>query len=82
MSTMQHDSATRKAAAANGPLGEAADLQAIEGYPLTAEYIAMFKIFEHEGWSPERRRTHVLAGSRIAATSPWWNERPRLPLFS
>ncbi len=41
-------------------LVEAAHLQAIEGNPLKAEEIAMFEMFEREGWSPERRRAHIL----------------------
>ena len=41
MSRMQHDSAYRKAAAANGRLAEAANLQVIGGNPLTAEEIAV-----------------------------------------
>ncbi len=57
---MQHDSASRQVAAANGRLAEAAHLQAIEGNPLTAEEIAMFEMFEREGWPPERRRAHIL----------------------
>ena len=60
MSKMQHDSASRDVAAANDRLAEAAHLQAIEGNPLTAEEIAMFEMFEREGWSPERRRAHIL----------------------
>jgi hypothetical protein len=36
-------------------------LQAIEGNPLTAEEIAMFEMFEQEGWSHERREAHILA---------------------
>ncbi len=36
-------------------------LQAIEGNPLTAEEIAMFEMFEREGWSFERRRKHIAA---------------------
>jgi hypothetical protein len=36
-------------------------LQAIEGNPLTAEEIAMFEMFEREGWSHERRRAYILA---------------------
>ena len=27
---------------------------------MTAEEIAMFEMFEREGWSPERRRAHIL----------------------
>ena len=56
----QHETVTRKAALANGRLAEAAHLQAIENNPLTAEEIAMFKMFEREGWPPERRRSHIL----------------------
>ena len=55
----KHDSST----AANGTvaqvLAEAAQLQAMEGYPLTAEEIAMFEIFKRGG-SPERRHAHIL----------------------
>jgi len=36
-------------------------LQAIECNPLTADEIAMFEMFEREGWSHERRRAHILA---------------------
>ena len=36
-------------------------LQAIEGNPLTADEIAMFEMFEREGWSHERRRAHIMA---------------------
>ena len=60
MSNMQHGSASREVVAANDRLAEAAHLQAIEGNPLTAEEIAMFEMFEREGWSPERRRAHIL----------------------
>lgn len=35
--------------------------QAIEGNPLTDDEIGMFEMFEREGWSPERRRAHILA---------------------
>ncbi len=36
-------------------------LQAIEGNPLTADEIAMFEMFEREGWSHERRRAQILS---------------------
>jgi hypothetical protein len=36
-------------------------LQAIERNPLTADEIAMFEMFEREGWSHERRRARILA---------------------
>lgn len=60
MSRMQHDSSTLASGAADRLLAEALHLQAIEGNPLTAEEIAMFEMFEREGWSPERRRAHIL----------------------
>lgn len=41
-------------------LAEAMHLQAMEGNPLDAEEIAMFEMFEREGWSPERRRDYIL----------------------
>ena len=60
MSGKQLDSSTVASGAADRLLAEAAHLQAIEGNPLTAEEIAMFEMFEREGWSPERRRAHIL----------------------
>ncbi|MCY4397216.1 MAG: hypothetical protein OXC10_18995 [Rhodospirillaceae bacterium] len=60
MSRTQHHSNPAASAAADRLLAEAAHLQAIEGNPLTAEEIAMFEMFEREGWSPERRRAHIL----------------------
>ena len=60
MVRVQNDSASTATDAANARLAEAAHLQAIEGNPLTAEEIAMFEMFEREGWSPERRRAHIL----------------------
>ena len=41
----------------------AARLQEIEGNPLTANEIAMFDMFEREGWSHERRRAYILGGA-------------------
>jgi hypothetical protein len=46
---------------------EAMHLQAIEGNPLDAEDIAMFEMFEREGWGHERRRAYILAQARAAA---------------
>ena len=60
MSGKPHDSSTVASRAADRLLAEAVHLQAIEGNPLTAEEIAMFEMFEREGWSPERRRAHIL----------------------
>jgi hypothetical protein len=36
-------------------------LQAVEGNPLTADEIAMFEMFEREGWFHDRRRAYILA---------------------
>ena len=40
-------------------LAEAAQLQAIEGNPLTPDELAMFEMFERERWSPEDRRAYI-----------------------
>ena len=40
-------------------LREAAHLQAMEGNPLDDEQIAMFKMFDREGWSDDDRRRHI-----------------------
>lgn len=46
---------------------EAMNLQAIEGNPLDAEDVAMFELFEREGWSHEQRRAHILARAKELA---------------
>ncbi|MDP3855152.1 hypothetical protein [Phenylobacterium sp.] len=46
----------------------AANLQAIEGNPLTADDVEMFEMFERERWSHDRRRAYILAqANRLAA---------------
>jgi hypothetical protein len=40
---------------------EAMNLQAIEGNPFDAEDIAMFEMFEREGWDDARCRAYILA---------------------
>jgi len=40
---------------------EAMTLQEIEGNPLDADDIAMFEMFEREGWSHERRRAYIIS---------------------
>ena len=40
---------------------EAMNLQEIEGNPLDAEDIAMFEMFEREGWTDEQRHAHITA---------------------
>ena len=43
---------------------EAMNLQAIEGNPLDAADVAMFEMFEREGWSDEQCRAHIAALAR------------------
>ena len=40
---------------------EAMHLQAIEGNPFDADDIAMFEMFEREGWDDDRCRAYILA---------------------
>jgi hypothetical protein len=40
-------------------LSEAMQLQSIECNPLDAEQIAMFEMFEREGWDAERRIAYI-----------------------
>jgi hypothetical protein len=40
-------------------LREAMHLQALEANPLDAGQVAMFEMFDREGWSDERRRDHI-----------------------
>jgi hypothetical protein len=43
-------------------LAEAINLQQIESNPLSEEDIAMFEMFEHEGWSFEKRLEYIKSG--------------------
>ena len=43
-------------------------LQWIEGNPLDADDIAMFEMFEHEGWSHEERRAYIMAQAALTAS--------------
>ena len=40
-------------------LTEAMHLQAMEDNPLDADQVAMFKMFEREGWTHEKRLAHI-----------------------
>ena len=42
-------------------------LQDIEGNPLDSEQVAMFEMFEREGWSQERRLAHIRERARKAS---------------
>jgi hypothetical protein len=46
---------------------EAMNLQAIEGNPFDKDDIAMFEMFEREGWDHERRRAYILKKARALA---------------
>jgi hypothetical protein len=46
---------------------EAMNLQEIEGNPFDAEDIAMFEMFEREGWTHEQRLAYVLKTARELA---------------
>ena len=43
---------------------EAKHLQALESNPLNAEDIAMFKMFEREGFTPKQQRAFILAQAK------------------
>lgn len=43
---------------------EAFACHAIEGIPATAEDIAMFEMFDREGWSDEQRLAYIIAQVR------------------
>lgn len=46
---------------------EGMNLQVIEGNPLDAEDVAMFEMFEREGWSDEQCRAYILARASASA---------------
>jgi hypothetical protein len=46
---------------------EAMHLQVIEGNPFDEDDIAMFEMFEREGWDHERRRAYILSRARALA---------------
>ena len=59
MTETQRDPGRRQGAGASSRLAEAAHPQAIEGSPLSPDELAMFEMFEHEGWAPEDRRAYI-----------------------
>jgi hypothetical protein len=58
---MQAKSPRRSVTASGSPLRVAMRLQEIGRNRLSAEDVAMFKMFERERWTPEQRRTYILA---------------------
>jgi len=67
MSKVRDRLSPEQVAAARERRLEAMHLQEIEGNPLDGEDIAMFEMFEREGWDHERRRAYILAQARAAA---------------
>ena len=65
MTKTQRDPGRRQGADASNRLAEAAHLQAIEGNPLSPNELAMFEMFEHEGWAPEDRRAYIERQFRV-----------------
>jgi len=65
MTKMQRDPGRRRGADATGRFAEAAHLQAIEGNPLSPDELAMFEMFEREGWAPEDRRAYIERQFRV-----------------
>lgn len=53
----------------NDKLQDSAHLQALEGNPLAAGEIAMFEMFEREGWSADERHAHILAQLSVPVLS-------------
>jgi len=47
---------------------EAMKLQEIEGNPLSYDDVAMFEMFEREGWPHDRRRAYIIAQAKLSAT--------------
>jgi hypothetical protein len=61
MQGVERKSDKERAAAKRRRRLEAMNLQAIEGNPLDADDVAMFEMFEREGWSDEQCRTYILS---------------------
>jgi hypothetical protein len=49
---------------------EALNLQVLEGNPLDAEQVAMFAMFEREGYSDEQRRKYLVDRALNRARAP------------
>ena len=58
---------TREVAESRRRRLDAVALQAIEDNPLTPDEIAMFEMFEREGWPHDRRRTWILGKAAALA---------------
>src|SRR5215510_6473661 len=69
MTKMKDRLSPEQVAAARERRLEAMHLQEIEGNPLDEQDIAMFEMFECEGWDHERRRAYILAQARATAAA-------------
>jgi hypothetical protein len=49
------------------PLQQIMAMQAIEANPLSDDQIAMFEMFEREGWSPEKCIEHIRGRAKALA---------------
>ena len=58
---MSYDPTDQSAEARRHRRMEAFACNAIEGAPPSPEDIAMFEMFEREGWSHEQRRAYIIA---------------------
>ena len=56
---MKNDPQLQEKSAREQRFREGLRLHEIEGNPLDAEDIAMFEMFEREGWSHEKRRAYM-----------------------
>ena len=50
---------SKKAKTGKQILREAMHVQALEGNPLDADQVAMFEMFDREGWPDERRLAYI-----------------------
>lgn len=66
----KRDKLGHDAAAATERRLVAMHLQSMEDNPLDADDVAMFEMFEREGWSPERRLDHIRKKALAAALAP------------
>lgn len=51
-------------------LAEAMHLHALEGNSFDAEDVALFEMFDREGWPQERRLAHIVELARLRSVVP------------
>ncbi len=67
---LDHKLTEEQIAAARQRRLEAMRLQEIAGNPLSTDQVAMFEMFEREGWSHERCQAYLLERARKNAAAP------------